>query len=199
MNTRIPTIDLQKKFLEKLYTHSDINWHLPTFSMLSSRVNSVTEMGVRGIVSTWGFLYGCPLKLVSIDLVNPSAHGQNVQEVYDMAIKNNIDYKFIQGNTLEIEIEETDLLFIDTYHEYHQLKSELTKHASKVKKYIVFHDTVTFGEFGQDKTDAINKNLKGLNPAINEFLEQNPQWIKKFEYTFSNGLLVLERIKDENI
>jgi hypothetical protein len=116
-----------------------------------------------------------------------------------MAIKNNIDYKFIQGNTQEIEIEETDFLFIDTYHEYVHLKSELKKHSSKVKQYIAFHDTVTFGEFGQDDTDSINKNFKGLNPAINEFLEQNPQWIKKFEHTISNGLVVLERIKDANI
>jgi hypothetical protein len=199
MNTKIPTIDLQIKFLEKLYTPSDIYQHLPILSFISSKVNSVTEMGVRSIVSTWAFLYGCPNKLISIDLVNPSTHGQNIQEVYDMAIKNNIDYKFIQGNTLEIEIEETDLLFIDTYHEYYQLKAELTKHASKVKKYIAFHDTVSFGQFGQNDNDALDTNSKGLNLAIDEFLEHNPRWIKKFEYTFSNGLVILERIKDENI
>jgi hypothetical protein len=199
MNTRIPSIELQTKFLEKLYTKSDIYYHLPILSFISSKVNSVTEMGVRGLVSTWAFLYGCPLTLVSIDLVNPTIHGQNLQEVYDIAIKNNINYNFIQGNTLEIEIEETDFLFIDTYHEYNHLKQELTKHASKVKKYIAFHDTVSFGQFGQNDNDALDTNSKGLNLAIDEFLEQNPQWIKKFEYTFSNGLVILERIKDANI
>jgi hypothetical protein len=137
--------------------------------------------------------------LVSIDLVNLTIHGQNLQEVYDIAIKNNINYKFIQGNTLEIEIEETDFLFIDTYHEYNHLKEELIKHANKVKKYIAFHDTVSFGQFGQNDNDALDTNSKGLNLAIDEFLEQNPQWIKKFEYTFSNGLIILERIKDANI
>lgn len=199
MKTRIPTIELQYKYLQNLYTRSDVFEHFSILSLISSKVNSVTEFGVRGIVSTWAFLYGCPLKMVSVDLVNPTSFGKNLQEVYEIAKNNNIDYKFIQGNTLEIEIEETDFLFIDTYHEYNHAKAELNKHASKVKKYIALHDTVTFGEYGQDNTDSLNKNSHGLNKAIEEFLQENPKWIKKFSYDFSNGLVILERLDNENL
>lgn len=194
MNTRLPSLSLQYKFLSKLYTRSDIYEHLAMLSLLSSKVDSVTEFGVRKIVSTWAFLYGCPLKMTSVDLVNPSIHGENIDEVYLVAKENNIDYKFIEGSTLTTEIEETDLLFIDTYHEYNQIKKELELHGNKAKKYLAFHDTKLFGEYGQDfDTDALNKNLKGINPAINEFMAENPQWIKKFEYPFSSGLTILER------
>lgn len=194
MKKELPTVNLQSKYLQKVYTQSDIFEHLPTLAMLSSRVDSVTEFGVRKIVSTWAFLYGCPKKMTSVDLVNPSFHDENIDEVYKIAQENNIEYKFIEGNTLEIEIEETDLLFIDTYHEYNQLKKELEKHGNKAKKYLVFHDTELFGTYGQDfDTDALNTNLVGLNPAIDLFIQQNPHWIKKFTYPFSSGLTILER------
>jgi len=38
-----------------------------------------------------------------------------------------------------------------------------------------------------------NNGKKGLLPAINEFLEQNPEWSIAASYTHNNGLLVLER------
>jgi hypothetical protein len=194
MTDRIPSIELQYKFLNKVYNRSDIFEHLPILAFLSSKCDSVTEFGVRTIVSTWAFLYGCPKKMVSVDLVNPMKHNQNIQEVYDLAKANNIDYKFIEASTLDCDIEETDLLFLDTYHEYNQVKGELERHASKVKKYLVFHDTELFGTYGQDfEDDALNTNLKGINPAIDEFLEQNPQWTKKFVYPFSSGLTILEK------
>jgi hypothetical protein len=48
------------------------------------------------------------------------------------------------GNTLEVDIDETDMLFIDTLHNGDQLEKELERSASKVKKFIAFHDTTTF-------------------------------------------------------
>ena len=37
---------------------SDINEHLPTLRAYAERVDSVVEMGVRGVVSTWALLAG---------------------------------------------------------------------------------------------------------------------------------------------
>jgi hypothetical protein len=48
---------------------------------------------------------------------------------------------YLGNNVLEVEIEETELLFIDTYHYYAQLKKELKLHAGKISRYIAFHDT----------------------------------------------------------
>jgi hypothetical protein len=94
------------------------------------------------------------------------------------------------------EIEETDFLFIDTLHAYAQLKKELEMHALKAKKFIAFHDTVSYGERDEDNyTGVIQKKheKQGLNAAINEFLESNPQWSIEEVFTNNNGLTVLKR------
>ena len=55
-------------------------------------------------------------------------------------------------------------------------------------KYIIFHDTTTFGQVGE------GGQYPGLNPAINEFLLDNDDWFIKEIFTNNNGLTVLERL-----
>jgi hypothetical protein len=43
-----------------------------------------------------------------------------------------------------VEIERTDMLFIDTWHKYGQLSEELRMHSPNVDKYIVLHDTTSY-------------------------------------------------------
>jgi hypothetical protein len=106
-----------------------------------------------------------------------------------------VDFQFVLGNTLEIDIEQTDLLFIDTWHAYQQLKGELAKHHSKVNKYIVLHDTSNF-EF-QDETSYEEWGWKGENkgiwPAVEEFLQERTEWELHERYTNNNGLTILKR------
>ena len=83
----------------------------------------------------------------------------------------NKNVEYIKADVKEIEIEETDLLFIDTWHCYDQLKAELRIHSSKAKKYIAFHDTHSYGM----KDEGTNTGL-GLLPAIIEFMVENPKW-----------------------
>ena len=89
------------------------------------------------------------------------------------------------GNTLEIEIEPTDLLFIDTLHTYDQLIKELELHGNKSKKFIIIHDTETFGG---------NKKKKGLEHAYKEFLTNNENWSLLEHFANNNGLTVLKRV-----
>ena len=169
---------------------SDINEHLPTLKMLASDCSSVVEMGVRGVVSTWALAAGKPKKLISIDIENPSKHGQDMDFVKNVIQNEGTDFTFIQADTRQCEIEETDFLFIDTWHVYDQLKIELKKHGNKAKKYLAFHDTVSFGQTGE------TPGFRGLMLAIEEFLAANPHWQVKHHYTNNNGLLVLERISE---
>jgi len=169
---------------------SDINEHLPTLKMLAGDCSSVIEMGVRSVVSTWAFAEAKPDKLISIDIKNPSEFGQDLEFVTRVIRNEGIDFTFIQADTRQCEIEETDLLFIDTWHVYDQLKIELEKHGNKARKFLAFHDTVTFAQNGE------SPGHRGLMPAIEEFLEANPHWQIKHHYTNNNGLLVLERISD---
>lgn len=180
-------------------TPSDINEHIPTLVKYASECEHITEMGVRGIQSTWAFLGGAPKKMISYDLYNPSRYGGNINYVYEVAKKYNLDYQFIEADVCKIEIEPTDLLFLDTWHTYNQLKLELNLHSSKAKKYIIMHDTTSY-EFKDEAITSEHSDItqhtgKGLWAAIEEFLIENKdKWILLERFTNNNGLTILKRI-----
>lgn len=178
---------ITEKFLKWSNTPCDINEHLPTLKNLSEQCDSVVELGIGRVVSTWGLLAGFPKRMISVDINDPIIHGQPIQEVFDACKEKNINYNFILNDSSKIEIEECDLLFIDTWHVYDHLKKELTLHGNKAKKYIAFHDTVTFGTYGETHGHL------GLNKAIEEFLAENPHWKIQAFYKNNNGLTVLQR------
>lgn len=154
---------------------SDINEHLPTLRDLAKECSHITEMGVRYIVSTWAFIEGMDKgTLVSIDYKHPSTYGGDIAKVEQACKDKGVDFIFIEGDTREITIDKTDLLFIDTDHTYEQLSAELKKHASKAKKYIVLHDTESCPE---------------MLPAIDEL----KGWKVEKHYKNNNGLTVLVR------
>jgi hypothetical protein len=168
-------------------------------------------MGVREVVSTWAFLTGLSLNgkterptLQSYDVYTSA----NINEALWAANENNILMEFHCMDVLKADIQETDLLFIDTLHTYTQLKQELAMHAHKVRKYIIFHDVVTYGhtpEPSEFKTHSGTvkqipevmanyvKNDKGIMPAINEFLKAEPSWQVEKHYANNNGLLIIKR------
>lgn len=86
-----------------------------------------------------------------------------------------------QANTLTMEIDTTDLLFIDTDHTYVQLSAELARHAHKARKYLAFHDT--------DEPCGHE-----LMPAVLEFLASHPEWRVKYHTRSCHGFTVLERV-----
>lgn len=154
---------------------SDINEHLVTLRDLAKECSHVTEMGVRYIVSTWAFIEATPKILVSIDHKHPSEYGGDITKVEQACKDKGIDFTFIKGDTRKIDIDKTDLLFIDTDHTYEQLSAELKRHAKKVKKYIVLHDTESCPE---------------MLPAIDEL----KGWKVHKHYSNNNGLTVLIKI-----
>jgi hypothetical protein len=165
---------------------SDINEHLPTLKRYAEECEHVTEMGVRHVVSTFALLMGEPKKMISYDINNVSG----IEPLISWAYEKGNWFEFKVGDTTKIEIEETDLLFIDTLHNYNQLKSELRLHSNKAKKYIIFHDTTSFewiGESYEGKSDE-----KGIWYAIEELIEMGV-WEIKERYTNNNGLTILKR------
>jgi hypothetical protein len=184
-------------------TPSDINEHFPVLKEYTEKCEHVTEMGVRFVNSTFAFLKGNPKIFRCIDLYHPSKwkYEDRLEIVEEYCKQNNIDFKFITGNSLEIEIEDTDLLFIDTLHRYHQLINELNRHSKKVKKFIIMHDTTTY-QNNDEQNYYTNFNpessKRGLWPAIEEFLSGNKEWKLLERKTNNNGLTILERC-DENL
>lgn len=161
-------------------TPSDINEHLPKLKELGEQCNHITEFGVRTGVSTLALLSSQPQHLISYD-INPFSQYQMYKSIQGIT-----EFNFVQSDTLKINIEETDFLFIDTLHTYKQLSQELNLHHHKVRKWIALHDTHTFGENGEH-------GELGLNYAVEIFLENNKEWSIVYKTNKNNGLTVLEK------
>jgi len=177
---------LQSRYPELASTPSDINEHLPTFKRYAKECNSVTELGVRSIVSLWAWLDSKVPTIRAYDLNQPPEDSLRYVEAY--AVENNIDFKFTQADVLQTVLEPTELLFIDTWHTYSQLKQELKLHSEVPSKFIMFHDTTLFGRRSEDGT------ARGLQDALDEFLLDTDSWKVREKFTNNNGLTVLERI-----
>ncbi len=176
-------------------TRSDINEHLPALCALSQMCRHVTEFGTGRANSTFGILNGRPERFITYDRANPPP---KVRLASDLASSVGVDFVFVKGDVLEVEIEETDMLFIDTFHAYTQLTDELRLHAQSVRKFIVFHDTVSFGYSDEALSGEILAK-RGLIAAIVEFLEtkEGKNWKHYGTNLANNGLTILVRSGSE--
>ena len=172
---------LEERYTLACQTVSDIHEHLPVLRDLASQVEHVTEFGVRHGVSTTALLAAQPAVLRSYDIY----HRISADRLAPLAGRT--AFTFTVGDTKAIDIEETDLLFIDTLHTYDQLAAELARHGAKARRWIVLHDTTTFATRGQES------DPRGLWPAVEEFLVRGPFSLKE-RRTNNNGLTILERI-----
>lgn len=199
---------LKEEYTKACGTVSDIYQHLPILYKYAKKCAHVTEMGSRTGVSTRAFLYANPDRFVSYDYqyATPEPHLisgiQALIALFEECKRRGINCDYFGKNVLQIEIEETDMLFIDTYHCYAQLKKELELHAVKVRRYIAFHDTTLYGEVGEgfphmDPNHPIHTTPMdgsgGIRKAIDEFLEVNPKWKIVLESRDNNGLIIMGR------
>ena len=182
-----PARELAARYDRARLSPSDINEHLPTLTRLASECRRVTEMGTRGANSTTAFLAARPERLTAYDV---QRHPE-VAALEDLARRAGIPFEFIQADVLAADIEETDLLFIDTLHVYEQTRQELRRHAPKVRKFLVFHDIVSFGSHGETPGAA------GIWPAIEGFLDAHPEWTLAERHDNNNGLAVLRRLNGD--
>ena len=194
-------------FIQKCKTESDIYEHLPTLHYYTSKCDSVIECGVRTIVSSYAFASSLSHKKYNkFTMIDPYKSDQ-IESFLSLCHSLDVNASFYEGSDLIFPLEKTDLLFIDTWHNYGQLKRELEYWQSSVQKYIIMHDT-TVDEWHSDSVRArldIEKESKesgftieeitiGLWPAITEFLHKYPEWKIEKRYTNNNGLTILARV-----
>ena len=201
--------EIELKYLSLKETPSDINEHLPTLYEYAKDCNSVLELGVRGCVSSYalalGLLHSTNKKRKYMFMNDLTECKIGYLLCYSMRANLRINYEWM--NDLELDLKRTfDLVFIDTYHVYGQLKRELNKFAPITNKYIIMHDTEVDkinGEclrngwsperMAQISNIPVEEHKIGLQKAIDEFLEQNKEWSIKEVYTNNNGLTILKR------
>lgn len=186
----------------------DIREHLPILRDLASECEHVTEFGVRnGDGSTVAFLAGQPETLISYDLNPWAIVNQSLADLLAAGAMHpdgrwRVGRTFFQprtGDTLTMPvIEPTDLLFIDTFHVARQLQAELVRHAdptaNTVRRFLVFHDTVTFGMKGEDGSEP------GLRAAIRWFQRCHafPVWELLEDRQNNNGLVILHNVRNRS-
>jgi cephalosporin hydroxylase len=178
-------MNIHELFEQRAATPSDINEHMELLSVWACCCDHVTEFGVRSGNSTVAFLAGLAntgsKKLVSYDQNAPS---------FAPPPTPGVEWEFHQADTANLpDIEPTDLLFIDTLHTAEQVRAEL-RHAHRVRRLLMFHDTVLFGS--RDESPGTGP---GINHAIFRFLSTNEgqKWSVAFHAPNSNGLLALVR------
>jgi hypothetical protein len=191
-------IDLHQKIEEISNTKSDINEHISTMIKYGQECTHITEMGVRAITSTWAWLYAKPKKLIAYDIQDPNTWGSSITDVADTASSLGVSFKFNLKNVLDVTIEKTDLLFIDTWHSYKQLSAELKLHANKVRKYICLHDTTSYATEDETSYEVWGDDWKseglGIWKAVEEFLQNNTNWVLDQRFTNNNGFTILKRL-----
>lgn len=210
---------LIKKFRTMCNAASDINEHLPTLFRYAKQCNSALELGVRGCVSSWAITAGLLENKNGVKkriFMNDWRECQ-IGELVDVLEPLGIDVKYEWKNDLEIEFgadEKYDMVFIDTWHVYGQIKRELEKFSAVSNKYIIMHDTTvdevdgeTLREYGYNYQQAFGRAtelaaetgiprdeiMKGMWFGIQEFLANHPEWFIKDRFFNNNGLMVLAR------
>jgi hypothetical protein len=147
-----------------------------TYAKYASMVDSVTEFGVYTGLSTTAFVSGKPLKVRSYDITR--GYLTVLHEIEACAEQLGVDFQFQIASSLEVDIEETDLLFIDTVHEKDYCLKELNLHHSKAKKYIMLHDITAW---------------PGVLQAAEEFMSTHPEWVIHERDDVGSGLLVISK------
>lgn len=183
-------IGLEALFQSRRNQEWSINQHMDTIKGYAGQCEHITEFGTDVGFSTIALLCGRPKKLITYDIIRQD---EDVDLIEGVA-RDYTDTEFIfkLESSLETEIEETELLFIDTLHTYYQLKQELALHCDKVSKFIIMHDTE--GHAYTDEMEyPIPPNERGLQPAIREWLEDHPEWVLHEHFTYQYGLSIYRR------
>lgn len=217
------TQNLQNHYIAAIEIPCDINEHVETLYNYARRCRSALELGTgQRCTASWGILRGLaectkgPKKvwMTGVDI----GYSKNTETVAQVARENGVEYRFLTGSDLELPLDclnglypegesTNDLTFIDTWHNYGQLKRELARFAPRTNRYIIMHDTEIDGVRGESvrmRTDIeaecartgipVEEARLGLGRAIDEFIECHPVWTIVVQRRNNNGLTVLEKL-----
>lgn len=170
--------------------------HLPRLRQLAHGCDLAIEFGVKHGASSAALLLGAK-HVIGYD-VKETASARHLEVIAG----ERWSYRLEDSRTAPIT--PCDLLFCDSLHTYAQLSAELTRHADSVRRFLVFHDTLTFGWIGANgetgehlwkytNQQSVPMSALGIRPAIDELMIRDDSWRIVAHYTDSHGLLVLER------
>ena len=183
-----PPKPLLQLYEEAANTPSDFNEHVPILRDLAAQCEHVTEFGTRHGVSTVALVAAQPRVVVTVDKACAGCHIG-----FLMAVAGETDLRLVQADSLEIDIEPTDLLFVDTFHSADQLFAELSKHAKQARRFIALHDTEApwgYADEGGTPGGGIRAGL-----ARWQATEEGQRWQMIEDRKNNHGFAVLKRME----
>ena len=199
--------ELQRHYRYASYEEqSDICDHVPTLHDLAAQCTSVTEIGLRGMSSSWGIVAGladngrAQKHYLGIDIESPSE--ENLARFSRLTKGCGIQFRIWIQDDITVKMEPVEMLFIDTLHTYCHLTWELEAFSPQVTKFIAMHDTAApFGYVDNDGYHGdhseypawIDRKKQGLWTAVQDFLARHPEWKLKSHAFNRHGFTVLER------
>ena len=195
-------------YISNCSTQSVINEHLPTLARYGSECSHITECSVgNGLMTSYVFAHSLKNKTTNKFVQVHREKVSSIDTFKTECANENVNVVFHEGSSLDCPIEDTELLFIDTWHVYGYLKRELERWNSHVSKYIIMHDTTVDEWAGEtirckwnpreqsEKSGIpVHEITKGLWPAIREFLASHPEWKMRERYGNNHGLTILQRV-----
>jgi hypothetical protein len=215
----LPPLSSGVSLLESLYqnsltTPSDVRDHMEDHSRLAKECEVVLEVGVRGMVSTWGMLWGlvnsgyATKKYIGVDLHYPNGI---IWRKFERACEESeVECVFLEQNDITLDLDvigDVDMLFVDALHTYCHVMYELSAFHRHVKKYITLHDTSAPWGDDDEPFDVdlsiypdwfqCDTSKKGVYTAVQDFLEMHStEWTMTLRKENSNGYTLLERVKE---
>lgn len=185
-------------YQEALARPSASTVHLPRLRALADGLELAVEFGVKKGASSAALLMGAQ-RVIGYDLVE-TRDGRRLQGLAGARWSYRIE------DSRLATFDACDLLFIDSLHTFDQVQAELTAHAHKVRRYLVFHDVLTFGSIGAagesgqfawtyQVGQSVPQEALGIRPAIDALMIRDRTWTIAASYVDSHGLLVLERAR----
>lgn len=170
--------------------------HLPRLRSYADGCDLAVEFGAQHGAATSALLLGARC-VISYDLDRSPRLDALAAAAGDRLM-------FCRQDSRGAPVQVCDLLFLDSLHTYAQVSAELDRHAGAVRRWLIFHDTMTFGSVGADgdsgclsyhhrRGEEIPREHYGIRLAIDEFQMRNPHWRIYEHYPESHGLLVLGR------
>lgn len=174
-----------------------ISPHLHRLRHYAEGFNSITEFGMKAGASTCAFLLAAR-NVLSIDVKPVPGAVDTLKRLAGDA------WRFQQGDTRTVDMQPCDLLFVDADHTFDSVRLELDRHADKVHRRLIFHDTITFGSIGADgetgrqqweyrRGISVPPECLGIRPAIDLLMIRDPSWRIHAHHFESHGLLILDR------
>lgn len=164
----------------------DLNQHMITLKEWGAKCEHITDVSSR-VESAVAFIAARPRKVVSYNIDDDVLLAPN--GAVHSAVKNATDFSmtFVHHRFLpsdNTELEDTDLLFLDAPPHNRENTNKLLKlFAGKVRRAIIFHDTLLYGERGEAG--------EGILESLHLFLRENRNWKVAYHTDMQYGLTVL--------